>query len=178
MGRPLFAETVAHTSGACHAPRPYASMVLSAHCFSVGSLSASGILETRDTSGEPPHSHPSFTPADEGEPRLREAQGHAGQVIGMAGCMNQSASAVWPWAATNFLGPQFPYLYIRLGYPWHPRLLGEDLSVYEATLSSPQDLAAPSEILSKRLLFSLRIPTTSLFPPLPRGSFLFASCPN
>lgn len=84
----------------------------------------------------------------------------------MAGCVNQSASAVWPRAATNFLGPQFPYLYIRSDYPWHPRLLDEDLSVCEATLSSPQDLAAPSEILSKRPLFSLRIPTTYFLPCL------------
>lgn len=146
-GHPPLAGTAAHMYGVCRAPRPSASGVLSAHNFSAGLLSASGVLGSHDSSAQPPL----FTSL----------------------LAHQSA---WPRAATNFLGPQFLDLCIRWGYPWRPRLLGEDLSVFRATLSSPRELAAQNEILSKRVLLSLLIPTTSLFPPLPQGLFPFASC--
>lgn len=57
MEHPLFADTGTQPWGACHAPRPCASMVLSAHHFSASLLSASGILETHDTLGRPPAVH-------------------------------------------------------------------------------------------------------------------------
>lgn len=54
LGHPLSADTVTHAQWACHAPRPCASMALSAHYFSASLLSAPGILGTHDTSGQLP----------------------------------------------------------------------------------------------------------------------------
>lgn len=57
MSRPLFANTGTHTCGACHAPRPWASMAPSAHHFSASLSRALVMLGTHNTSGQPHAAH-------------------------------------------------------------------------------------------------------------------------